>query len=53
MRTFRKLNSWHDNYDEGQVHQGTLKNISLSNTLGTDLVTPTITTIIDKAVKLG
>lgn len=40
---FRKFNLWHANYDKGQVHQGTLKNRSLSNSPGAGLLTPATT----------
>lgn len=40
---FRKLNLWHANYDKGRVHQGTLKNRSLSHSPGARLLTPATT----------
>lgn len=40
---FRKLNLWHDTYDKGQVHQGTLKNRSLSSSPGAGLEPPATT----------
>lgn len=41
-QNFHKAQLWLNNYDKGQVHQGTLKNTSFPIFPGADLVTPTL-----------
>lgn len=47
------MNLWLNNYDKGQVHQKTLKTITLSNSPGAGLIIPTTTLITSKPVKPG